>query len=75
MLRDEKEQVQAMKKLKRCPFCNTYFGGKTLWHSVTARWWERKYNIECNYCKWNGEKARTKRGAVRKWNRDKGRDK
>lgn len=64
-----------IKHVKRCPHCGTYFGGATLWETWAAHWWQRKYNLECNYCKWNSKKARTKRGAIRKWNRDKERKK
>lgn len=64
-----------MIKPKRCPSCNTYFGSINICRSMLVYWWERKYFLECNYCKWTGKRAWTKRGAVRKWNRDKERKK
>lgn len=57
-------------KIKRCPHCDTYFGKPELWHNITARFFEPKYNLYCPNCHWTGRKAYTRRGAVAKWNDD-----
>ena len=58
------------KIIKRCPHCNTYFGGIEIWKSATARWFEPKWNLYCANCHWCGGKAYTRRGAIRVWNDD-----
>lgn len=61
---------QCESNVKRCPHCDTYFGRPEVWKSLTARWWERKYNLFCPVCHWCGPKAFTRRGAISRWNDD-----
>ena len=68
---DNKKPRVNRKAIKRCPHCDSYFAPPVvIWRSVTARWWEPRYNLECQLCYWNSAKAYTPRGAIRKWNRD-----
>lgn len=54
-----------MKKVKPCPKC----GDKHLYVVISSDW--KEYHIECRYCHFAGKPARTKWGAIRKWNRAK----
>ena len=57
-----------MKKLKPCPACD----GKRLFMVTFQAAWRKKYCIEC-VCGLGANKAFTKWGALRKWNRAKNR--
>lgn len=52
-------------KVKPCPAC----GDKhyTVYHSVSSR--RRPWFLCCSYCKRCADRAWTKRGAIRKWNK------
>ena len=56
--------------IKRCPHCDSYFYPPEIWKSVTRSWWEPRFNLYCPSCHWCGERAFTRRGAIRKWNND-----
>lgn len=59
-----------LNRMKHCPRCNAYFGSATLWKSIIVHWWQKKYYVQCSYCYWCGKMTWTKRGAIRKWNRE-----
>ena len=54
---------------KPCPLC----GGNRLKFETDFGWLFDKYRLTCNrkYCWFSGERAFTKDGAIRKWNKDK----
>ena len=71
MIKRKKKKAGKRGGVKRCPNCNTYFGGSTLWQTVLGRgilstW----YHIECNYCHYCGKTTHTRKGAIRAWNRE-----
>lgn len=55
-------------KAKRCPRCNTYYGGATLWQIDGKRFYEPKWYVECNWCHAKGRETITEKGAIRAWN-------
>lgn len=54
-----------IKKIKNCPICGD--DNITVWRSVTRR--IKPWFIHCEYCHHCSDRAQTRRGAMRKWNK------
>ena len=57
-------------EIMRCPHCDSKFATCSIVRNLTEHWWDKKYELRCDYCHYNGPRARTIRGAIRNWNRD-----
>ena len=53
-------------KIKNCPNCGSNNIAKV---KILLPRKLRKYYIECDSCHWCGENCITRRGAIRKWNK------
>lgn len=56
---------KSIKKIKNCPICGD--DNITVWRSVTRR--IKPWFLHCEYCRYCSDRAQTRRGAIRKWNK------